>query len=403
MGGHGAASDTERGLIFGVRPAVLDQHVLQRGRIGRLLNVAFQTELLGIGVDAETAATIENESRLVDVVGRSAAIVIDTETYHAKGRYAGPTKSLSIRRVTTHLIPPGGGGYDLESRRPLINNRPQQPPRIVGRRFEGLELPDGYGALLLGGDLSGDRSGAVIDRFVALSGGASRARLVVLAVGYVDASAAQADALAYGMALDDKADATAATFALGAGADDDAAVAAIRQASGVLLTAPDQSTVLAALSEHKPVVDALRKAWRKGTVLLADNAAAAALGRRVVLTAPRSDDYEEESIISFRPDSVPIESGLAFVRGLSVMPALLTERRWGELYNLSYRDPQRLAIGIDIGTALELRSSGAFVRGTGAAVVLDGRVARFAIGDNGVLGARYVMLDTFVAGERVKP
>ena len=27
----------------------------------------------------------------------------------------------------------------------------------------------------------------------------------------------------------------------------------------------------------------------------------------------------------------------------------------------------------------------------------------FAIGDNGVLGARYVMLDSFVAGDRVKP
>jgi cyanophycinase-like exopeptidase len=123
----------------------------------------------------------------------------------------------------------------------------------------------------------------------------------------------------------------------------------------------------------------------------------------VVLTAPRSDDYEEESILSFRPDSVTIESGLGFVRGLSVMPALLTERRWGELYNLSYRDPNRLAIGIDVGTVLELRSGGAVVRGTGAAVVLDGRAARFAIGDNGVLGARYVMLDSFVAGDRVKP
>jgi cyanophycinase-like exopeptidase len=269
----------------------------------------------------------------------------------------------------------------------------------VGRRFDGLALPDDYGALLLGGDVSGDRSGAAIDRFVALSGGASRARLVVLTVGYTDASAAQA----YGIALDAKTDATTAAFALGAGADDAAAIAAIGQASGVLLTAPDQSTVLAALSQHKPVIAALRKAWRDGTVLLADNAAAAALGRRVVLSAPRSDDYEEESILSFRPDSVTIESGLGFVRGLSVMPALLTERRWGELYNLSYRDPNRLAIGIDVGTALELRSGGAFVRGTGAAVVLDGREAHFAIGDNGVLGARYVMLDSFVAGDRVKP
>jgi cyanophycinase len=396
-------SDTERGLLFGLRPALLDQHVLQRGRIGRLLNVTFQTGLLGIGVDAETAATIANESRLLDVTGRSAAIVIDTKTYHADGRYAGPTDSLTIRHVTTHLIPPGGGGYDLATRRPLIHNRPQNPPSIAGRRFDGLKLPKGYGPLLLGGDLSGDRAGLVIDRFVALSGGPQRARLVVLTAGYADAGAAQADAQAYAAALDGKIDATTATFALGAGADDAAAIAAIGQATGVLLTAPDQSTVLAALDAHKPVIATLRKAWRHGTALLADNAAAAALGRRVVRTPPRSDDYEEESIISFRPDSVMIDAGLAFVGELSIEPALLPERRWGELYNLSYRDPKRLAIGVDVGTALELRQAGAVVRGTSAIVVLDGRSARFAVGDNGALGARYVMLDSFIDGGRVTP
>jgi cyanophycinase len=396
-------ADTERGLIFGLPQALLDQHVLQRGRFGRLLNITFQAGLLGIGVDAETGVTILNERLLADVVGRSAAIVIDTKTYHATGRYAGPTNSLAIHHATTHLIPPGGGGYDIETLRPLVHDRPLRPPAIAGRDFDALKLPAGYGPLLLGGDLSADRAGPVVDHFVALSGGARHARLVVLTVGYADTAAGQADMQAYGAALQAKIHGPVDMFALDSGAQAAAVIAAIGQATGVLLTAPDQSTVLQALGQHRDIVAALRKAWKHGATLLADNAAAAALGRITTRTAPRTDEIEDEAIASFRPDSVPIDPGLAFIRKLAIEPGLMTERRWGQLYNLIYHDHGLLAVGIDVGTALELTHAGAVVRGTSAVVILDGRAARFAVGDNGTLGAQYVMLDSFVDRDKVKP
>ncbi len=395
-------ADTERGLIFGLSDALLDQHAFQRGRIGRLLNASWQTGLLGIGVDAETGAAITNAEQLTAVAGRSAAIVIDTRTYGSSGRYAGPTQSLAISRVATHLIPPGGYGYDLCTLRPLVNGQPQAPPRLGRRSFAALRLPEGYGPLLLGGDLSGDRAGLVADRFVRLSGGRAAARLVVLATGYANQGDAAADAEAYAAALQSKVNAPVQALVLRPGANEAAAIAAISAATGVLLTAPDQSVVLEDLARYSTVVTALHSFWQRGGTLLADNAAAAALGQLTTATAPRTDDIENEAIASFRPDSVTITPGLAFLRGLAVEPGLMTERRWGQLYNLLYRDSTVLALGIDVGTALELTSTGARVHGTSAVVLLDGRFAQFGVGSNGALAARYVLLDSFVAGDRVR-
>ncbi|HEX6292196.1 MAG TPA: hypothetical protein VFZ66_23610 [Herpetosiphonaceae bacterium] len=396
-------SDQTRGLIFGLSNALLDQHVMQRGRIGRLINATWTTSLLGIGVDAETGAAIENETRLTDVTGRSAAIVVDAKTYGAAGRFAGPTNSLSIRNVATHLLPSGGYGYDLKLLRPMVDGRPQPAPDIAGRSFGGLQLPVGAGALLLGGDISGDKAGLVADRFVERSGGAG-ARLVVIATGYAKNSDAQADAKAYAAAFQTKVAAPVQWFVLDSHADQAAIQSAIGGATGVFLTAPDQSQVLAALDSAASVVDVLRSAWQGGTTLLADNAAAAALGQLMTADAtPTSSGLEEASIIDFRPDGVTVRSGLGFVDGLAVEPRMLPDRHWGRLYNLLYRDRALLGLGIDVGTAVEITQSGATVHGTSAVVALDGRYASFAVGANGALGARYVLLDSFVAGESVMP
>ena len=167
----GGSDPNRRGLSFGITNAIFEQHAFQRGRIARLINASFTTGLLGIGADADTAAAITDESMLTDVTGATAAIVIDLHTYNASGRFAGPTNSLAIHGVTTHLIPPGGFGYDLVKRRPLVDGHSLPAPAVTGRNFSALTLPAGYGPLILAGDLSGDRSGSVSQRFVSLSGG----------------------------------------------------------------------------------------------------------------------------------------------------------------------------------------------------------------------------------------
>lgn len=391
-----------RGLIFGAPNVILDQHVLQRGRIGRLINAAWSTGLLGMGADADTAAPLVNETTLTDVVGASAAFVADTKTYASAGRYAGPTRSLAISRVATHVIPQGGYGYDLAKLRPLVNGQPQPAPTIAGRSFGALALPAGCGALLLGGDISGDKAGPVAQRFVALGGGAG-AKLVVLAAGYAKPADAQADAKAYAAALQPLVAAPVQWFVLDAKADQGAVLSAVGGASGVLLTSPDQSLVKAALA---PYAAALRSYWQGGKTLLADDAAAAALGQAMTANPPPPSDttgLEDASVRSFRPDGVTVQSGLGFVPGAAFEPRLLPDRHWGQLYNLLGADKRVLAVGLDVGTAVELTQAGAKVVGGSVAVTLDGRAAMFGVGSNGALAARYVILDSFVDGDSVRP
>ena len=98
-----------------------------------------------------------------------------------------------------------------------------------------------------------------------------------------------------------------------------------------------------------------------------------------------------------------VRDGLGFVSGAAFEPRLLPDRHWGQLYNLLYRDHQLLAIGVDVGTALELTQAGGVVRGTSAVVALDGRYAGFSVGSNDGLGARYTLLNSYVAGDAVTP
>jgi cyanophycinase len=396
-------SDHTRGLIFGLPNALLDQHVYQRGRIGRLISAVWQRSLLGIGVDADTGTVIENESRLTDVVGPSSALIIDAKTYAATGGYGGPTNSLAIHRVATHLIPPGGYGYDLAKLRPLVNGLPQPAPDIVGRNFNTLRLPPGYGPLLLGGDISADKSGLVAQRFVLRSSG-SNTHLVVIAAGYAKSADAQADAKAYAAAFQALGAAEVQWFVLDSRANQAEIQSAIADATGIFVTAPDQSRILAALDGAPTVVSSLHTAWQSGRTLMADNAAAAALGQLMSADpTPTATSLEGDATGDFRIDGVSIPPGLGFLPGVALEPRLLPDRHWGRLYNIIFRDRSMLAIGVDVGTAVELSQVDGVVWGTSAAVTLDGRYASFAVGSNGALGVRYALLDSYVQGDVVTP
>lgn len=395
-------SDPERGLYFGLKNALLDQHALQRGREARLISAAWRTGLLGIGADAETAATIVDETVLTDVAGRSAAYVVDLDTYGADGRYDGPTDSLAIGTVATHVLPSGGYGYNLATQQPLLNGRPLAAPSIDGRSFDQLRIGAKYGPLLLGGGLAGYEEGEAAARFVRNAGG-NAARIVVLTLGYTDNGAAQADANAWKRALRSLGAAEVKTFSLDRKAPLSRYSGDILTASGVLLTSPDASRVLQAAQTARSALDLVSSRWRKGLPVLADDAAAVALGSRMAADPPLSDDYEEESIVDFRPDGVDLRNGLGWLPRTAVESGIVYNRQWGQFYNVVASRSELLGLGVDVGTAVELTSAGATVVGDSAALVLDGRRAGWGVGDNGALAASWVLLDTFVDGDTIQP
>jgi cyanophycinase len=395
----GGSDPDRRGLSFGTTTAVLDQHEFQRGRIARLINTSFTTGLLGIGADADTGMVITNEDTLTDVTGSTSVIVIDQQTYNATGQFAGPTDSLSIHGLVTHLIPPGGFGYDITHRRPVVDGHPLPAPTLAGRGFDALHLPSGYGPLILAGDLSGDRAGSVTQRFVSLSGGNS-ARLLVLALGYAKNTDAQANAKAFASALQPFVTNPVQWFVVDS-KNQTAVQNAISSATGILVTAPDQSRVMNALAGIAP---ALRNAWAGGRAVLADNAAAAALGQAMSTDpTPTSSSLEGDSMEDFLSSGVNIQPGLNWIPGVAVEPRMVMDRHWGRAYNHLYRNPALLGLGLDVNTAVEFTATGANVWGQNTVVLFDGRFASYGLGTNDALSARYVLLDTYVEGGALVP
>lgn len=398
----GGSDPNRRGLSFGTTKVVLDQHEFQRGRIARLINTSFTTGLLGIGADADTGMVIVNEDRLSDVTGATSVIIIDQFTYNATGQFAGPTNSLAIHGLTTHLIPPGAFGYDITKRRPVVDGHSLPAPSLAGRSFGALHLPSGYGPLILAGDLSSDRSGSVSQRFVALSGG-SNARLVVLTLGYAKTTDAQADAKAFATALQSQVTNPVQWFVVDSKVNQAAVQSAIANATGILITAPDQSLVLNAFGSLPNITSAIRNAWAGGKVLLADNAAAAALGQATSTDpTPTSASLEGDSMEDFLLSDT-IQSGLNWIPGVAVEPRMVMDRHWGRAYNHLHRNHSLLGLGVDVNTAIEFTGTGAKVWGKNTVVVFDGRYASYGLGTNDALSARYVLLDTYVEGDAIVP
>lgn len=112
--GHGGPTPRERivqfspGLGF-TRRFIFDQHFRQRDRLGRLIYaVATHPGVVGLGIDENTAAVIEEDER-VSVYGSGAVTVVDgrqvSETDVAE---VGTRSAVAIAGLTVHILTQGG-------------------------------------------------------------------------------------------------------------------------------------------------------------------------------------------------------------------------------------------------------------------------------------------------------
>ncbi|GAA0069755.1 cyanophycinase [Clostridium sardiniense] len=106
------------GLGF-IENVVIDQHFIQRGRIGRLLTgIAENPEYLGIGIDEDTAIIID-ERKILKVIGNGAVYVIDgTGINHTNVSEQFRDKTLSIFNVKLHVLIEGNK-FDLINKIPF--------------------------------------------------------------------------------------------------------------------------------------------------------------------------------------------------------------------------------------------------------------------------------------------
>ncbi len=107
---------TQLAAGLGLLPnAVVDQHFLQRNRYGRLLMLVAQSPaLLGIGVDENTGAVIE-DGHLMSVVGRGSVTVLDGSNVESNAWSAKGSAPLMVSGAVLHVLP-AGSRFDLATR-----------------------------------------------------------------------------------------------------------------------------------------------------------------------------------------------------------------------------------------------------------------------------------------------
>jgi cyanophycinase len=101
-----------------VGSTVIDQHFDQRNRYGRLLMIVAQSpQLLGIGVDEDTAAIVEvvEGHEVLRVAGRGAVTILDPARMVSNAHEARRSAPLLASGVTLHVLP-AGSSYDLTTR-----------------------------------------------------------------------------------------------------------------------------------------------------------------------------------------------------------------------------------------------------------------------------------------------
>jgi cyanophycinase len=101
---------------------VIDQHFQQRGRIGRLMTaVAYNPSLIGLGIDEDTAAIID-DSYMLQIVGRGSVVVVDgSELSYTNLDQAQRHAPVAITDLRLHILTEGLR-YDILNRRPILPN-----------------------------------------------------------------------------------------------------------------------------------------------------------------------------------------------------------------------------------------------------------------------------------------
>lgn len=405
---YGPITATNRGLKFGLETAVIEQHALERGRIGRLLQAAYLKpgQHVGVGTDWGTGAVIINSQTVTQTAGWYSAIVLDEETYGsaANATRAGISQTLSIHDVAFHILPEGPYGYDLTTLRPIVNGTMDSDvPDISARSFNFFTTPlTTTGTLMLGGDLSYSPDGAAAQRFATLAQ-ANTGPTVVVAVGYASDPDAQAAATQWANDLANLGITQVQTTTITIATDPIALEAQLTAAGAIFIVGGDQEIIASQvpLMQVFGLTGLLRQAWHSGKVILLDNAAAAASGTWMT-AEPAPADYEVYASDSFLADYVLTAPGLGLIPGVVIEPHVLYDYFYGRLVNHVYQHPNTVAFGIEIGTAIEISNFTATVVGDSAVFVVDGRYSRvLEAGTNDAIAATWLLIDTFAPGDTI--
>jgi cyanophycinase len=98
--------DTDIGLGF-LSQAVVDQHFSERRRLARLLStLAMRPDLLGVGIDEDTALVIER-GQAIEVIGKGSVTLVDPSQMQSNVDELESLEQIEMLGVQLHLLPTG--------------------------------------------------------------------------------------------------------------------------------------------------------------------------------------------------------------------------------------------------------------------------------------------------------
>lgn len=130
---------TQMAAGLGLLPGtVIDQHFEQRNRYGRLMMIVAQSpQLLGLGIDEDTAAVVQDD--VLSVIGRGAVTILDPSGITTNAFDAKRSAPLLVSGVVLHVLPQGAR-FDLATRTLLPVDQRVDPLEAAEMEEAGRDL-----------------------------------------------------------------------------------------------------------------------------------------------------------------------------------------------------------------------------------------------------------------------
>ena len=263
-------------------------------------------------------------------------------------------------------------------------------------------LPARGRLLIVGGGPIPDQ---IIDRFVELAGGRDQARIAI----FPQASSSPDAGVELSGDFEKRGARAKRLLVTRPDADREDAAALLSGITGVWFGGGDQTKLTAVLAGTR-LERAIHSLYEKGAVIGGTSAGAAVMSALMLTgderypggSRPSSDD--SGASITIAQGNVVLEEGFGFLSGAIVDQHFVRRRRHNRLISAVLESPERLGVGIDESTAVEVDPEGCWtVRGESVAVVYDARLSEVSVAGDGRLEAAGIRMHVIPAGGAFDP
>lgn len=163
--------------------------------------------------------------------------------------------------------------------------------------------------------------------------------------------------------------------------DEEKCLEQIKQTDFIFFTGGDQNRLMQAFNDSK-ALQLIQERFEQGQISLGGTSAGTAIMSEVMITGKTLAPYTEFDGI--RPHMVEVAKGFGFTKTFILDQHFLKRGRQNRLMSAVLEKPHLIGLGVDESTGILIESDDSFkVYGASTVTVIDARVAKIAIDENG--------------------